>query len=608
MTHELTTYKGLQVVTPEPDGSLAAAVNDNFHSIADALSGLGTAASEDVGTSAGNVLQLDSNAKLPAVDGSQLQNLPVSSIPPVMVEAATASAVDTSSLAYDNGTNGVGATLTGTVNTMVSIDGIDFNTVGMLLLVKDDSRGHGTDETIGYVNGVYVLTQLQTSTLPPVFTRHMDYDAPEDFRNSAAIQVTYWGNVNSETSWCVLAYLNISSVGTDGIFYRQFSYAPIDIVTVQDPTSQVRIPNPLSNNGKVLGVTADNGSLGWVTGGGGGAWGSITGTLANQSDLVTALNAGLPSYSNTASGTNSHAEGTSTTASGSAAHAEGESTSASGAYSHAEGFSSTASGDFAHAQGESCLASGSGAHAEGQGATASGSNSHAEGQSSTASGTAAHAEGVSTTASGVAAHGEGQQSQATAPMSHASGYGALAGRYGEVAHASGFFSNVGDAQAVTLLLRGSGTTVELFLDGSAQRILFDPMSCWTFTVHLAGLCGAGTQYGGYWCGSINTITGTTPAVSLNQIWNNTGNTGLTVTGNSDGSVSFTASSGGSDTCNWVARVEAVQVTTSSTPHYFASPKHKVTVPDIDVPMEYVTAEATEGVSEEAPMSKIWEAV
>jgi hypothetical protein len=39
---------------------------------------LGTAAAEDVGTSAGNVVQLDEAAKLPAVDGSQLTNLPAS--------------------------------------------------------------------------------------------------------------------------------------------------------------------------------------------------------------------------------------------------------------------------------------------------------------------------------------------------------------------------------------------------------------------------------------------------------------------------------------------------------------------------------------------------
>ncbi|MGB0141635.1 MAG: hypothetical protein ACPF8W_01030 [Luminiphilus sp.] len=45
---------------------------------------LGTAAAEDVGTSAGNVVQLDGSARLPAVDGSQLTNLPSGSTLPTV--------------------------------------------------------------------------------------------------------------------------------------------------------------------------------------------------------------------------------------------------------------------------------------------------------------------------------------------------------------------------------------------------------------------------------------------------------------------------------------------------------------------------------------------
>jgi len=40
--------------------------------------GLGTAATQDTGTSANNVVQLDGSSRLPAVDGSQLTNLPAS--------------------------------------------------------------------------------------------------------------------------------------------------------------------------------------------------------------------------------------------------------------------------------------------------------------------------------------------------------------------------------------------------------------------------------------------------------------------------------------------------------------------------------------------------
>ena len=57
-------------------GTISLAVN----SIANTkISGLGTASTQDVGTSANNVVQLDGTAKLPAVDGSQLTNIDAAS-------------------------------------------------------------------------------------------------------------------------------------------------------------------------------------------------------------------------------------------------------------------------------------------------------------------------------------------------------------------------------------------------------------------------------------------------------------------------------------------------------------------------------------------------
>lgn len=44
-------------------------------SAGNSISNLGTASLEDVGTSAGNVVQLDSSGKIPALDGSQLTNI-----------------------------------------------------------------------------------------------------------------------------------------------------------------------------------------------------------------------------------------------------------------------------------------------------------------------------------------------------------------------------------------------------------------------------------------------------------------------------------------------------------------------------------------------------
>jgi hypothetical protein len=50
---------------------------------------LGTAAAQNVGAGAGNVVQLDNAAKLPAVDGSQLTNLPVAAATDLTYDAAS---------------------------------------------------------------------------------------------------------------------------------------------------------------------------------------------------------------------------------------------------------------------------------------------------------------------------------------------------------------------------------------------------------------------------------------------------------------------------------------------------------------------------------------
>jgi len=67
---------------------------------------LGTAAAEDVGTSAGNVVQLDGSARLPAVDGSQLTNLPSgASTLGALTDVDVTGAVNTNVLKY-NSTSG----------------------------------------------------------------------------------------------------------------------------------------------------------------------------------------------------------------------------------------------------------------------------------------------------------------------------------------------------------------------------------------------------------------------------------------------------------------------------------------------------------------------
>ena len=72
---------------------------------------LGTAAAQDVGTSASNVVQLDGSARLPAVDGSQLTNLPSGATALDDLTDVTITGASTGEVLRYNGASWVDATL-----------------------------------------------------------------------------------------------------------------------------------------------------------------------------------------------------------------------------------------------------------------------------------------------------------------------------------------------------------------------------------------------------------------------------------------------------------------------------------------------------------------
>ncbi len=86
-----------------------AANTTNITTNTNAISGLGTASGEDVGTGAGNVIQLDGSGRLPAVDGSQLTNLPSSPVTSVNGETGDV-VLNSSEIEYDNATSGLTST------------------------------------------------------------------------------------------------------------------------------------------------------------------------------------------------------------------------------------------------------------------------------------------------------------------------------------------------------------------------------------------------------------------------------------------------------------------------------------------------------------------
>jgi hypothetical protein len=83
--------------------TLAAVATSGAYSDLSGTPTLGTAAALDVGTSALNVVQLDASAKLPAVDGSQLTNLPSgASTLGALTDVTITTAADRQVLTYDS--------------------------------------------------------------------------------------------------------------------------------------------------------------------------------------------------------------------------------------------------------------------------------------------------------------------------------------------------------------------------------------------------------------------------------------------------------------------------------------------------------------------------
>lgn len=138
--------------------------------------------------------------------------------PAVTVQAATTSAANTAGLTYSNGVGGIGATLTGPVNTALTVDGYTFTALGQRLLVKND-----TQAPAGAFNGCYYVTQIQTALLPLILTRALDYDMPSDINNTGAVPVVN-GTVNAHTSWLLIS--SVTTVGTDPLTYTQFTFSP----------------------------------------------------------------------------------------------------------------------------------------------------------------------------------------------------------------------------------------------------------------------------------------------------------------------------------------------------------------------------------------------
>ena len=120
---------------------------------------------------------------------------------------------------YNNGSSGVGATLTANANGTLTIDGYTFTSgdIGKRILVKNESAGAN--------NGVYTLTQEGTGSQPYILTRATDYDTSGSGINEidqGDMVLVISGTTNSNTSWVQQTPLPIT-VGTTALVFIEFA-------------------------------------------------------------------------------------------------------------------------------------------------------------------------------------------------------------------------------------------------------------------------------------------------------------------------------------------------------------------------------------------------
>lgn len=166
------------------------------------------------------------------------------------------------SFTYNNGTAGVGATLTNSHQEAVTMDGVALDTINMRVLLKDQSAQAE--------NGIYRVSTVGTGGAALVLTRTLDGDSPSDL-SSGSFTFVEKGTVNADNGFVMTQDAAIT-IGTTAITWSQFSGA-----------GQITAGNGIEKSGNTInldikansGIVIDGVELSMDLGAS-----SITGTLA----------------------------------------------------------------------------------------------------------------------------------------------------------------------------------------------------------------------------------------------------------------------------------------------------------------------------------------
>jgi hypothetical protein len=157
------------------------------------------------------------------------------------VDLATVAALP--ACTYDNGTGGVGATLTADANGALSVDGVAV-TVGDRILVKDQASG--------LQNGIYDVTATGDGSNPFVLTRSTDFDDSPDGEVTKGARTSVIAG-NTKAGWVYyLSTATAITIGTTALTFSVLDSTP----TATSASAGGTIGKVTADSDKGLAITA----------------------------------------------------------------------------------------------------------------------------------------------------------------------------------------------------------------------------------------------------------------------------------------------------------------------------------------------------------------
>jgi hypothetical protein len=148
--------------------------------------------------------------KLEYTDGTSwyvlaTENFVLNSI--IMLKPCIAASTENLSVNYDNGTDGVGATMTSISSEAFTLDGVPMSNEFRVLI---------KDQAFSFQNGIYVVTNVGGPSTSWVLTRDTDYNTPSAMLRGGIVNIID-GDTNLVSSWMQTAV--ITAIGTADIIF-----------------------------------------------------------------------------------------------------------------------------------------------------------------------------------------------------------------------------------------------------------------------------------------------------------------------------------------------------------------------------------------------------